>query len=725
MSRTPRRPGIATWILLSVLLGVVTGLFFGERVAWMSIVGDVFVGLLQMTVLPYIVFALIANIGSLQISEGRKLTVAVLGFLGLSWAATLFAVLSMPAALPPLDAASFFSAALIEEPEAVDFVGLFVPSNPFHSLANNIVPAVVLFSVCVGAAVMTLAERGAVVRSMSLVTEALGRVNGFLVKLTPFGVFAIMAHTAGTMRLEELQRLQVYLLIYSVSTVVLGLVVLPGIVAGMTSFGYRQILSALRVPLITAFATGKVFIVLPMLIESSERLFRESYGAEEDGAEERMVRTVVPLIYPFPHAGKLMALLFVPFTAWFVDQPLGSADQPLLLGAGLMSFFGSPLAAIPFLLELMELPADMFQLFVISGVYASRLGDALGAIHIVFVSVLSTAALTGRLRWKVRQLVSFLALTVALWGFTVAGTRSLLAEGIQESYDLDAKVMDMKSLVGTAIPVSVRSATDVAVDSTTVRLPVLERVRRNGLLRVGLIEENLPLSYRNSSDELVGLDVDMAKLLGMTLRVPVQIVAVEGFLGFQRGLEAGTYDVFMSGIVPIPDNLGLARYAAPHATVTAALVTLDHRRDEFVDCMRRKDFSGLTVGVFRREGEGRHLFANLLPGASQEACSVGEFFEGEVTGVDALLWPAEMASAWTLLHPEFSVVPLDPLFRVPSSYAAALDQEEFVHFLDRWLGMITTSGQWDRLWAYWVLGQTDEEAQPRWSLGGDVLGWWE
>ena len=46
-----------------------------------------------------------------------------------------------------IETASFFSTTLIERRPTVNFVDLFNPSNPFHPLANNIVPAVVLFSV--------------------------------------------------------------------------------------------------------------------------------------------------------------------------------------------------------------------------------------------------------------------------------------------------------------------------------------------------------------------------------------------------------------------------------------------------------------------------------------------------------------------------------------------------------------------------------------------------
>ena len=623
MSRRRPRLGLASWIAISVVLGVATGLFFGETVAGLSIVGDVFIGLLQMTVLPYIVFALISNIGGLDLGLGRRLAVAAVSFLGLSYLCTLFAITIMPSVLPPLESASFFSTSLLADPESVDFVGLFVPANPFYALANNIVPAVVLFCVCLGAAVITIPDRADLLRMMNSITEALGRVNGFLVKLTPVGVFAIMASTAGTMRIEELQRLQVYLLIYTAATLMLGLVVLPGLLVSLSSFSYGQIMRALRVPLITAFATGKVFIVLPMLIEASERMFAESFGENEE--RTKSLRTVAPLIYPFPHAGKLMALLFIPFTAWFVDEPLNLTDYPVFLGAGLMSFFGSPLAGVPFLLDLHRLPSDMFQLFVISGVYAGRLGDALGAIHILFVSVLTTCALTGRLRWKPKQLLTFIGAATLLWAGLLGGTRSVLAEKIQESYATAAQIMDL-GLVSSEIPTIVHR-TPPPPRTELVGVPIHERVERTGVLRVGYSPNNLPLSFENSRGELVGLDVDMAYRLGAAMNCTVEFVPVMYPL-FYRELDSARIDVMMNGVVPVPQFLSRAIYVEPHTRITAAVVVPDYQRQMVRESMKRRDFTGFRLAVPLFD-ENQPLFTELLPGAEFVAVEhLSEYFEG-------------------------------------------------------------------------------------------------
>ena len=57
--------------------------------------------------------------------------------------------------------------------------------------------------------------------------------------------------------------------------------------------------------------------------------------------------------------------------------------------------FGSINTAIPFLLDLVRVPADLFQLFVVSGVLNSRFGAMTSAMHTLVVAVLGTCLVTG------------------------------------------------------------------------------------------------------------------------------------------------------------------------------------------------------------------------------------------------------------------------------------------------------------------------------------------
>ena len=118
--------------------------------------------------------------------------------------------------------------------------------------------------------------------------------------------------------------------------IVLLVIVLPLLLMTLTPFRYREIMGVSRDALITAFATGKLMIVLPMLVEQTERLFAEHETAD-DAAAAPAVDVLYPLAYSFPHVGKLLGMMFIPFAAWFLGKAMTPDEYPPLLAAGLVS----------------------------------------------------------------------------------------------------------------------------------------------------------------------------------------------------------------------------------------------------------------------------------------------------------------------------------------------------------------------------------------------------
>ena len=63
---------LSTKVLLGLALGIFTGIFFGEMVAPLRVGGEVFIQLLQMTVLPYVVtWCAITSLGSSRIASRK------------------------------------------------------------------------------------------------------------------------------------------------------------------------------------------------------------------------------------------------------------------------------------------------------------------------------------------------------------------------------------------------------------------------------------------------------------------------------------------------------------------------------------------------------------------------------------------------------------------------------------------------------------------------------
>ena len=76
---------------------------------------------------------------------------------------------------------------------------------------------------------MALPRKQALLEPLHVFNEAMGRVGSLLARLTPLGIFAIAGHTAGTMQLEEFERLQGFVLIYAGFACLLTFWLLPGL----------------------------------------------------------------------------------------------------------------------------------------------------------------------------------------------------------------------------------------------------------------------------------------------------------------------------------------------------------------------------------------------------------------------------------------------------------------------------------------------------------------
>src|SRR5262249_14202914 len=161
----------------------------------------------------------------------------------------------------------------------------------------------------------------------------------FVVRLTPYGVFAIAASAAGTLGVAGLGRIEGYLVVYVALSSLLALWILPGLVAALTPLAWRGVVGAGPARLITALATGGVCLVLPILVERSRRLLAAvDPGRRDPGGA---VEVLIPASLSFPSSAKLLSLSFLLFAGWFSGQDVSPAQYPTLVGSGVASLFGS------------------------------------------------------------------------------------------------------------------------------------------------------------------------------------------------------------------------------------------------------------------------------------------------------------------------------------------------------------------------------------------------
>lgn len=710
-------------ILIGLAAGVAVGLFLGEKASFLDLPARGFVQLLQVTVLPYVVTSLVAGVAGGTAAQARRLATKGGLALAMLWALSLALVLLSPLALPPDRGGFLFATTEVSSEPQIDWLDLYIPSNPFRSLANNVVPAVVVFSILLGVAILGLPGKERILGPLALVNDALGRAGSLLVRLTPYGLFAIAGHSAGTLRLEEFERLQAFLLVYVGLALFLTLWVLPGLVSVLTGLSYRRILSLAQDPLLTAFVTANLFIVLPLLAERGKALLADAGLAKAEADEAADV--LVPASFTFPHSAKLLSLTFVLFAGWFVGAPVPTREFPSLAGAGLLSLFGSLNTAMPFLLDLVRLPADLFQLFIVSSVVNSRFGSAAAAMHTFVLALLGAHLMAGRLRVDRKRLLGFAAASLVLVGAFLVGSRLLLARVLPGPEKASAVIdrMRLTGAWGVLAPVEVPSRVEPS-RVPPARGQRVHEIQRRGSLRFGVTDDEIPWSFRNGRGEVVGFEADLAHALAVDLGLRLELVPV-GRDERERSLASGACDVAAGRIKP--DRALAMQFSRPVAEEAWAFLVPDHRRELFASLDRARHAEGLRVAVLRvPEWIGR--LKAILPRAEVVPVdTILDFVTAPPLRFHGMYTGYGRATAYSLLYPQLAaVVPSPGLGTVPIAFTVPEGEEDLLQLVNAWLEQARASGLLEQKLDYWVRGKgARAEEGPRWSIGRDVLGLWK
>ena len=712
---------LTTLTLTGLGLGIAVGLFFGEYAAGLQPIGDGFIMLLQMAVLPYFLITLILGLGSIDLETAKALGLRGAAVLILLWSMCFIVIFAMPLGFPELETASFFSTSSVQTHEELDFLRLYIPANPFNTLSEGILPGVVIFGLSMGIALIGVADKTALIDTLTSMQTALVRITQFIVKLTPIGVFALAAAAAGTMTVEEFGRLQVYLIAYTVGALLLTFWLVPMLISVLTPFTYGEVFKAARDPLVMGFTTGNLLVVLPLLTERIKQLFHHRQVGDEN--TDSLVGITVPIGYPFPDIGTLLIMLFVPFAAWFSGSPMSFQDYPSFAIVGFFSFFGSIEIGMPFLLDQLRIPKDMFQLYLMTLVYVSRFATLLAVAHVTGLAILATCAVSRLITINIRRLMLFAVVSAVFLISAVGGTRLLLGYIVDAEYKKDILVAST-NWYGDPLPAKVRMDIPDAQEPLIPRgQSLLDVIRNRGVLRVGYVKDALPFSFFNNDEELVGLDVEMAHLMARDLGVDLEFVPFT-YPTLHEQMEARHFDIAMSGILATPDTAAKIALTKPYMEVNLAVVVEDHRRREFDTIEKIEAMPKLRAQVLGADYLSRTI-EEMLPNIETVTVESPQiFFEGGFLEFDGLVMSAEAGSTWTLLNPGFSVVVPQPVSgAIPVAYAITSHDDAMQDYVDRWIDYHKGGGSIQRLYDHYILGKESGKSNPRWSVLRNVLKW--
>jgi ABC-type amino acid transport substrate-binding protein len=390
------------------------------------------------------------------------------------------------------------------------------------------------------------------------------------------------------------------------------------------------------------------------------------------------------------------------------------------MAAGIPSYFAKAQVALPFLLDLFGLPHDLFQLYIPTTIITGKFDSLVTAMNLLVFALLGAGALGGFLVFQRARLLRAAAGIAGSLVVSVIVLRVFFAFAVDTDYHMDEALQQMHKSTRAAETVVYRELPPV---DAAPHPGSLARARERGALRIGYDPNNLPMSFFNADGELVGFEVELAEQLAGALKLRAEFVPVR-WPEMPRLLAEGVIDV-MPGVWYRPYWFSSLALTDPYFTATVGLATRDERRHDFDTLEKIRRQSGLKIGVPLDTTQIAYSLEHYFGGTDAEFVTIEfwtPYFEGKHPEVDAFLLPAEHASGWTLLHPEYSVVVPQPNpVKVPTAFGVALGADDLEQVINEWIVYAANAGIIDQAHAYWITGQGARKKEPRWSILHNLL----
>lgn len=348
---TLRKSGVPTQIFVGLILGAVAGLIYGPDAAVIRPVGTAFIRLIKMVVLPLIFASLLVGVASLGDLRrlgriGGKTFAFYIGYyvtavaLGLFLANTLRPGKNLPENVQAELKANYSESAdstkqtAAGRPGWVEVLVDIIPDNPSDSFVKMNMLQIIFFAMFLGIGISLLDKEKMkpIVAFFEGINDIMVKIVQIVIKMAPYGVFALIAAVVGTFGAHILMSLAKYCLV-----VIGGLVILaisyPAVVWLFTKYPYFKFWKGIYQAQLIAFSTCSSSATLPVTMKCAE---------DNIGVSKQISSFVLPLGATINMNG---TALYQGVTAVFIAQVygmnLGIGDQLAIILTATLASIGA------------------------------------------------------------------------------------------------------------------------------------------------------------------------------------------------------------------------------------------------------------------------------------------------------------------------------------------------------------------------------------------------
>ena len=341
-------------IIICMVLGTLVGILFNKTgytdstiYTLILLLGDIFIRLLKMVIVPLILSSIIMGVSSIknQAKIGRLGIKTLCYYLITSLIAIMIGLSLTNIIEPGMNASTISNAEVFDTSKlntsasVFDILKRMIPTNPISALANGDMLGIIFFAIFFGIALNLIESNlsDKIKKSVDGIYQIVMKMTEIIIRLAPLGVLGLMTKTISNTGLSIFKELALYAL-----TIILGLsihllIILPIILVVFVKINPLIHFKSMASAMITAFSTSSSSATLPMTMKCVNQKVKVSNEVSSFvlpmGATINMDGTAL-----YECAGVL-------FIAQALGIPLSGMEQVIVVITALLASIGA--AGIP------------------------------------------------------------------------------------------------------------------------------------------------------------------------------------------------------------------------------------------------------------------------------------------------------------------------------------------------------------------------------------------
>lgn len=335
------------FLLGGILLGGLSGILFGEQASVVKPIGDIFLNLMFVLIVPLVFFSISSSICNMKQSNTvKKVIVNIILVFLFTAIISAFVAYFLTLIYNPLeninkeDIISSLPEQSIRQISSADIIVNTLTVSDFQLLftKSNLLP-LIIFSIFLGLATAFSREKGKLIADfLNAGTNVIMKMMQIIMKAAPIGLGCYFADTVGQLGNQILEGYMQVFFLYLLLTIIsyFGLnslyIYLSGGRKALAVF-WKNMIN----PSLMAIATSSSAACIPVNIEASKKM----------GVPESIAETVIPLGTNIHKDGSVMAgIIKITFLLTIFGQELTSSSNIFMI-IGVALLVGAVMGAIP------------------------------------------------------------------------------------------------------------------------------------------------------------------------------------------------------------------------------------------------------------------------------------------------------------------------------------------------------------------------------------------